>query len=714
MAAHMTEYYNIDQAYKDKMMNMMRIYYPHLSDNDLNRAIDYSINKRYKENKCTLYNNYKEQKTEVTLKAISDYIMKREPITTAWGVLFKKHGEVPNPLINMIKKFMDARKIHKKEMFKYPKYSEDWEKYNLLQLLDKIDCNSIYGVLGLFSSILYNLHVAASITAQGKSCVAAAGMCFEMFLNNNVLFGSLNEILTYIDNVLSEVNDRKYDDRVILDRAISLEECFIKIMLTCGFQWIPDEKDCEIVYTILSRLGQEDLNRLYYKNNLLEFVSNKVPMNAVKYILSSLTSPFLNPNEPPENIKVELEEFSNMLMEYVYYGYQIIDKVDRMENMVRKSVMILDTDSNIISLDGWLRFILENTKNDDYLVMHMRNQTIKIEETDEFGDIIPKKLITEFQPVRDFDFFSDECVEREFKQSLITPYIGPSTSFRISIINIMAYCLTRVINAYMNQYTIQTHSHEEGRGCLMIMKNEFLFSRILLTDAKKNYASIQEVQEGNYLGSVLDIKGLAIDKSSMNGKTRKALKNIIYEDILKSPEINPVQILKKMAMLEKDIWHSLESGQRDYYKPLTIKSISSYEDPLRIQGIKASLVWNHLRGDLDAIDLSERNNIEIVKVEINHKTIAKVQNSDPELYQKLVEIVGCDKKLTGVIKEFEPYKGEVTAIAVPIGTTIPKWLTLFINYVTIINDNLKNMPLTSLGIYNGGSDNINYTNIVKL
>ena len=77
----------------------------------------------------------------ITLLKLSDYIMSREPIVTPYGTMFKHHGTVPNPLMDTVQSFLDLRSVYKKKMFTYPKGSEDFEKYNLLQQLSKIDSN---------------------------------------------------------------------------------------------------------------------------------------------------------------------------------------------------------------------------------------------------------------------------------------------------------------------------------------------------------------------------------------------------------------------------------------------------------------------------------------------------------------------------------------------------------------------------------------------
>lgn len=121
--------------YKKIMMNMLRMNFPLLSEGELAAAIDDSISRHFKDTDAVIDNNYKKKKVDMTLRALADYIMSKEPIITSYGVLFNRHGTMPNPIYHLIDGFISARKAEKKEMFKYPKGSEDFEKHNLLQLL---------------------------------------------------------------------------------------------------------------------------------------------------------------------------------------------------------------------------------------------------------------------------------------------------------------------------------------------------------------------------------------------------------------------------------------------------------------------------------------------------------------------------------------------------------------------------------------------------
>lgn len=129
--------------YKDTMKRCIMMYYPQMDPRELDPILDYSINKRFKNTDVKIENSYTKKNANMTLLAVSDYIASREPIVTAFGTMFRKKGEVPNPMGQVVQSFLDMRSKHKKIMFKYPKGSEDFEKYNLLQQLDKIDCNGL-------------------------------------------------------------------------------------------------------------------------------------------------------------------------------------------------------------------------------------------------------------------------------------------------------------------------------------------------------------------------------------------------------------------------------------------------------------------------------------------------------------------------------------------------------------------------------------------
>ena len=52
--------------------------------------------------------------------------------------------------------------------------------------------------LGQYTALIYNPNVATSITSQGRASVSSMTLHFEMFLADNVKFGSLNELVEYV------------------------------------------------------------------------------------------------------------------------------------------------------------------------------------------------------------------------------------------------------------------------------------------------------------------------------------------------------------------------------------------------------------------------------------------------------------------------------------------------------------------------------------
>ena len=234
------------ENYKKIMMDMLHINFPLLTETELAAAIDYSISTHFKDTDVVIDNSYKKKQVNMTLVSLANYILEREPIITSYGVMFNRHGDKPNPIYKMIDGFITGRKKMKKEMFKYPRGSELFQKYNLIQLLLKIDANAYYGATGQYSCIYYNVYTAPGTTTQGRSCISAAALFFESFLNNNVPMGSMNELIEFIYNVLHQ--EHFYNSAEIINLHASVEETFFQLISSTGFDWIPTEDEMFIVW----------------------------------------------------------------------------------------------------------------------------------------------------------------------------------------------------------------------------------------------------------------------------------------------------------------------------------------------------------------------------------------------------------------------------------------------------------------------------------
>ena len=465
-------------GYVNEMVEGLRHSYPYLSKDDLKEAITWSIDNRLINKPASIDNNYTKKRMDGTVLDILNYIEKMQPIITSSGVLFKRHKEADNPLSKMIMGFLDKRSYYKKEMFKYPKGSYMFEKYNLLQLLEKINANGTYGVLGNANSLFYNIYVAEAITRQGRSYISCSIMLFESLLSNNVKFNNLNEVITFMNNIVHEKPIRKLNDSYILDKNITPEECFYKVMNTVDIMiWIPTEKEMVLIWEYIRGLSQENLNRIYYKNNLYTFCDLPLINNLIIKILCNLNEPFMNPNKPPREVENELNELVTYIKEYVYYPHFYIDKLDRIEYMQRDIVCISDTDSTIISFDAWYRYILNKVYNIDMKIKHEKRDMIDlINRYDDNGNLKPT-LCSLVKSELDYNFYTDEVIE---VQRIIEPTkLIPQDSLRYSIINLMGYICSDLVVDYLNEYSKLSGSFSEGVKCRMVINLSLYYGNIV-------------------------------------------------------------------------------------------------------------------------------------------------------------------------------------------------------------------------------------------
>ena len=685
--------------YRKTAMDMIKLYHSELSYSDILEAVDKSIEDDYRDHGVKVINNYKNTTADATLSQLVDYIASRKPILTSHGVMFQQHESgILNPVKELFKFYLADRKRLKAEMFRQLELNnhEAYERYNLSQSLRKISANSIYGLTASNTSYFFNIFMAAAITRQGKSSIAAAIMLFESFLGGNVELGSLDEMIEYIHNIIGE--PRQYDDNIVLDRPVTVEECWYQVMCLCGLNgYIPTTDDMNIIWTIVNNLNQTDRNRVFYKNNLYAFCNNSAIRRMILFTLQGLDKPFLDPNTCPAEIEVELDEFKKILQEYVYYPHMYQDKIEKVAISFKRVSVLTDTDSSMISLDAWYRYVLGLVYDQD---IKIKNQYIDEPSFIEDGEL----NVVDEEVINDYNFFTDEFVQ--VKRAVKHDKIIPQDNLRYSIINIMLYVLSELSKDYMRIYSKSYNSYDDS-NCTLILKNEMLIKRIMLQSVRKHYAYLLEMKEGHIIpeSKSMGITGMEMSKSTLQKSVRQRLKQILFENVMLKNTIDLRNVLVSLVEFEKEMRRSLQSGEPTYYKPASVKSQYSYKEPTKQQGLKAMRVYNATRDDgAIPFDLNERNSIYIIRVKLNPLTIEPLQQSNPRVYNALMKL----------FEEKEFSKG-IDAYAVPLDTPTPKWVLDFIDFYKIINDNLKTFPLDSIGLVGRSSnENVNQANILRI
>jgi hypothetical protein len=542
--------------YKKEMVKILKRQFESLDQQQIDSILDKIIKERIKtSNEEVLFTNKytKTEEFQPILKIADASLSKSKPIMAGNGVFFKQHENAPNPTANMLEYILATRKKAKKDMFKHINDQDKtlYKIYDVIQKVMKVLANSYYGASGESNSIFYDRDMGAAVTYTGVQIITTAVLAFEAFLSSNVAFNNIDDILIFIERVLSEDYQYEVADVIDNEKFCDLNKLY-DYLVEKTKKLSPD--DLLILEDTVCKLSKEECTRLYYKNNLNEFIKNK---NILEELHIYSKHNFSNVKNPPEEIKESLESLWDILKEFVVYNHLYEDRLERCMSDKRKSVLIVDTDSNFINLNPFCNFMKSKFKLD----------------------------------YSDFDK-------------------------KLSVIDIMIYFLDHFIKLTLEKFTENINVPEDKRP-LINMKNEFLYKRIMLTQNKKQYAGLLLAQEGNLINPPkLDMKGMSVKKVNVNMKTREFFTDMIKNDMLSSDNINISSILKKFKEFEDTIRESILSGSVEFSTPSKLNDIDSYKAPLTIPPVRGTIAWNHLYPENLIIAPNKVNTFKLIAKEV--------------------------------------------------------------------------------------------------
>lgn len=300
-------------------------------------------------------------------------------------------------------------------------------------------------------------------------------------------------------------------------------------------------------------------------------------------------------------------------------------------------------------------------------------------------------------------------------------------SYKLRVLNVLSNFSTKAIMERLWFYCGTANIAEEDRQHIN-MKNEFYYSRVMVTFAKKSYVGLQKRQEEVvFKEPKIDVKGVNFFKSTASEDTSK----FIYDKVLMGELLDPHdekislrRTYKTINDFQKQMGDEIRSGNTGYLKrSIRVKTPDGYADPMRIGQYKAVFIWNYVMPDKERIDLPAT--VTLVKVQLRNKQDAAPLERWSDIYKRICKLFDENDEVGDTI---DPETGKVKkgkgikAIAMPSELDeVPEWLLSIIDVETLVSDNMKlfGQIFKPLGMSPGktshnGATMTYYTNIVRI
>lgn len=295
------------------------------------------------------------------------------------------------------------------------------------------------------------------------------------------------------------------------------------------------------------------------------------------------------------------------------------------------------------------------------------------------------------------------------------------------VFNVLPCIATKAITQTLFNYLNHVNVPEFDRPKVN-MKNEFYYSRIMVTYAKKSYIGLQSRQESHIFEKPkLDVKGVNFFKSTASESTSKFIYDKILIDKILAPKSGVISLrdtYETIYKFQQEMAGKIAQGDMGFFKrAIKVKSPEAYANPMRNSSYKAVFVWNSIHGEKEQIEFPAI--VTIIKVELRNKADVAKLEAWPDIYNGIMNLFENKEYDIGdhVDDDGKVVKGKgIKSIALPPDIEeVPEWILPIIDIETLVNDNMKLMTqiFKPLGMCRGnithsGSSLAYYTNIIRL
>lgn len=654
MANRVLEYSYI-QDWKSEASVLIKKRYPDATDREIDTYLTKTLEKRCIDPNVIVVNNYTNKISRFTTLQLIELIRSNHLICAGAGCLFLPHNTRRNILIEFIMFVMEQRKLAKKEMYKYPKGSEEYEIWDRKQLAYKLIINSLYGCMGYAGFTMFNIFIAECITTQGRHIITSAANAIENFLGDALWFTNAEEVYNCIYRILNEYHNlgHEFSEGLIAEISKNIdistldEQCVDRFLKHCIFPY--DSRLINNLRAMMRNMSIDELILLYYKNNYIEF--SQIPFMQDKIrnlIVTNGTLMFCEDSsyasDETRAMVAELWEFYKL---FVLYDYPIYDRLQKAMYIDKRNSLYTDTDSVFISLDKSVKMI-------EGVIFH-----------------------------------GDHTESGMSKQDLTFTASNVTMTIANNMINsaMMTLCLSLGITPEF--------------GKLLRMKNEFFFSRIMFTDVKKRYLSLAILKEGHLLkdgAGLPEIKGFDFKKAGTKPFVRDYFTKICLEEILYPTEVDPVKIFDDVVRFEEIMRTAIYEGDTKFFKQANVKIPDYYKNPYSTQGVCAIFLWNALNPDKEMSFPTDVNIVPIKPLTFHkgsgERSLKLIRDTDnpnvqwykdtyPDAYENLKKHIFLNENLA--IRHMT-----LSSIAIPknVDYAIPEHVVALYNIESLVNNNI--------------------------